>query len=695
MCIKARRIPFREPTIVGMMRFLCILALAACGPLQAQKNFTFDAMMQIQRISDPQISPDGKRLAFTVQSVDMEKNTKPRQIWMVELAGGAPKQLTTQGNNERARWSPDSQKLVFLSDRTETTQVWLMDPEGTNAKAVTKIATEADGVLFFPDGKRILFVSEVFPECDSEDCNKGLLDKEKASKVKARSYTGLLYRHWDQWQSKRRKHLFVADLEGGAPKDVTPGNKDVPAFSLGGPEGYAISPDGQEICFTMITDTDPSTSTNSDLYTVLANGGDPQRITANLGADTGPLYSPDGKSLAWLAQRTAGYESDRWRIMVMDRASGRTREITETMDRNAGGVTWSPDSARLFFTVEDRGRQSVQLISLAGGAARSIVTGSSTFDDVRMTPDAKTMIYTEQNASKPPELYKVSSSGGAPVQLTKLNEPLVSQYALPAMEEIYTLGADGAKVHSFILKPAGFNAKKKYPVLFLIHGGPQGAWHESWSYRWNPQIFAGAGFVVVMPNPRGSTGYGQKFTDEINSDWNGKVYEDIMSAVDSVSAKEWADTDRFAAAGGSYGGYMVNWMLGHTQRFKAFVSHAGVYDLRSMAGETEEIWFPLWEFKGMPWDNPDLYARLSPSYFVNDFKTPTLVIHGEKDYRVPYGQGLQLFTALQMKKVPSKLLVFPDEGHWVLKPQNSELWYRSFLDWIGEWTKEKPKETGK
>ena len=676
------------------MPYLFLLVLAASTAF-AQKNFTFDAMMKIQRISDPQISPDGKKVAFTVQSVDMEKNSKPRQIWMTDLAGGTPKAVTTLGNNERPRWSPDSKSIAFVSDRGGSSQIWLMDANGANAKALTTIPTEAEGVLFFPDGKRILFVSEVYPDCPTEECNKAKLDKEKASKVKARSYTSLLYRHWDQWQSARRKHLFVADLIGGNPRDITPGNKDVPAFALGGPEGYAISPDSQEICYVMITDNDPATSTNSDLYSVLATGGEAQKITNGIGADVGPQYSPDGKSLTWLAQRTAGYESDRWRLMVMDRANGRTREVTETLDRNVTGMTWSPDSARLFFTVEDRGRQSIQMISLNGGSARSIISGSSTFDDARFTPDGKTMVYTEQSSSHPPELFKVSSAGGSQVPLSRLNDSLLTEFKLPAFEELNTAGAEGAKVHSFILKPSGFDPKKKYPVLFLIHGGPQGAWHESWSYRWNPQVFAAAGFVVVMPNPRGSTGYGQQFTDDINSDWGGKVYEDIMGAVDEVEKKEWADADRFAAAGGSYGGYMVNWMLGHTQRFKAFVSHAGVYDLRSMAGETEELWFPQWEFKGMPWDNPDLYQRLSPSFYVNQFRTPTLVIHGERDYRVPYGQGLQLFSALQLKKVPSKLLVFPDEGHWVLKPQNSELWYKSFLEWIGEWTREKPKEPGK
>jgi dipeptidyl aminopeptidase/acylaminoacyl peptidase len=327
------------------------------------------------------------------------------------------------------------------------------------------------------------------------------------------------------------------------------------------------------------------------------------------------------------------------------------------------------------------------MVPVQGGAARSVIAGSSHVDDVQFTPDGKTMIYSENTGTRPSEIFRASSAGGAPVALAKLNTDVLAQYKLAPLEEFTVEGAEEARVHGFIVKPPEFNPKKKYPVLFLIHGGPQGAWGESWTYRWNAQVFAAAGYLVVMPNPRGSTGYGQKFTDEINADWGGKAFQDIMAVVDHVAKLPYADPGRMAAAGGSYGGYMVNWMLGHTDRFRAFISHAGVFDLRSMAGETEELWFPLWEFRGMPWDNPDLYAQWSPSYFVSNFKTPTLVIHGELDYRVPVGQGMQLFTALQMQKVPSKMVLFPDEGHWIMKPQNSVLWYSTFLDWISEWTK--------
>ncbi|MBM3764223.1 MAG: S9 family peptidase [Acidobacteria bacterium] len=651
-----------------------------------------ETLMRIQRISDPQLSPDGKTVAFAAQRVDLAANKKTTQIYTVTLDGSSPKAVTSEGSNDRPRWSPDSKRLLFVSDRGGSSQVWIMNADGSAQKQVTKLATEASGVLPFPDGKRILFLSEVYPECNDEACNERMLKEEKESKSKARVYTSLLYRHWNTYQSKRRSHLMMADIGGGAVKDLTPGRFDVPTFSLGGQDGYAISPDSKEVCYVMNGENDQALSTNSELWTVSPESGEPRKITITAGADVGPVYSPDGQWLAWRGQKTAGYESDRWRLFLIQRSSGSVRDLTETLDRSVQSVSWSPDSTRLFFTVEDRGRQSIQMFAVNGsGGARSIVSGSATYDDVQLTPDGKTMIYTMQTGSKPVEIFKVHSSDNKPVPLAKLNDGVIGGLTLPAFEDITVTGAEGAKVHSFVLKPPDFDSKQRYPVLFFIHGGPQGAWHESWSYRWNPQVFAAAGFVVVMPNPRGSTGYGQKFTDEINNDWGGKVYEDIMATVDHVAAQPWADAGRFAAAGGSYGGYMVNWMLGHTQRFKAFVSHAGVFDLRSMAGETEELWFPMWEFRGMPWDNAESYAKWSPSHYVSEFQTPTLVIHGDLDYRVPVGQGLQLYTALQLKKVPSKLLLFPDEGHWILKPQNSAVWHKHFLDWITEWTKKPSK----
>lgn len=644
--------------------------------------------MKITRVGEPQLSPDGKLVAYTARTVDIDKNTQPRQIYSVPADGGTPKQLTKDGTiNERARFSPDSKRIAFISNRSGTAQIWIMDADGGSSRQVTSLATEASGILWSPDGKTLVFVGEVYSECGADDaCNKKKLDAEKESKVKARVYTSLLYRHWNEWQGTRRRHLLAIPAEGGKVVDLTPGPRDVPPFSLGGPDDYAISPDGQEVCYAIGPDEDQALSTNWELFVVPITGGEAKKITNNPAADASPSYSPDGKYIAWRSQVKAGYESDKWRLVAMDRATSETKTLTETLDRSVQSFTWTPDSKRIFFTIEDRGRTTLHVMPATGGGTRQIIASASHIDDVQFSPDAKAMIYSEHSGSKPVELYRVASSGGSAIPLTRMNDPILSQYQFTPLEDFWVEGAEKTRVQSFVVKPPQFDATKKYPVLFLIHGGPQGAWGESWSYRWNPQVMAAAGFVVVMPNPRGSTGYGQQFTDDINQDWGGKVYDDIMASVDHVAKQSWADPARFAAAGGSYGGYMMNWMLGHTDRFKALVCHAGVFDLKSMAGETEELWFPAWEFRGMPWQNPDVYQKWSPSNFIPNFKTPTLVTHGELDYRVPVGQGMQLFTALQMQKVPSKLLLYPDEGHWILKPQNSMLWYNSVLEWVKEWT---------
>jgi len=665
-------------------------ALFAQAVFAQKQPLTVETMLRIARIGEPALSPNGRMVAFTVTTPDVTQNTKPQQIYVVPVQGGTPRQLTQEGSqNERPRWSPDSRQIYFISNRGGSGQIWVMDADGGHARQITHLSTEAGGLLVTPDGKRLVFLSSVYPLCAEDDvCNKRKLDEEAQSKVKARIYTSLLFRHWNQWESERRQHLLTIDVDGAEVKDLTPGLRDVPPFSLGGPDDYAVSPDSAELAFVTNADPEPALSTNSDIYTVSLDGGDPRKITAGLGADNSPQYSPDGKYLAFRSQARPGYESDRWRLMVLDRATGRSTNLTEGLDRWVGSFTWSPDSTRIFFTVEDRGRTGVQMVLATGGGSRNIISGSSSLDDVQFTSDGRTMIYTEETGSRPAEIFRADSSGGTEVALTHLNDALLSQVQLTPLDEMSVESADKTRVHAFVVKPPGFSETQKYPVLFLIHGGPQGAWGETWSYRWNAQVFAAAGYLVVMPNPRGSTGYGQKFIDEINGDWGGKPYDDIMAVVDSVAALKYVDPDRMAAAGASYGGYMIDWILGHTTRFKALVSHDGVFDLRSMAASTEELWFPQWEFKGMPWDNPEMYARWSPSYFVKDFKTPTLVIHGEEDYRVPLEQGLQLFTALQVQKVPSKLLEFPGEGHWVLKPQDSVLWYHTVLDWIGEWLKQ-------
>jgi dipeptidyl aminopeptidase/acylaminoacyl peptidase len=672
------------------------LSVAASG---AKAPFTFDAMMKLARIDEPQLSPDGKLVAFTVQTVDLAANSKPTQIYVVPVEGGPAQKLTNEGGaNTRPRWTPDSKRILFVSDRANGQQVWQMNPDGTEAKAVTNVPTDADGEMISPDGKLVLFTSKVYPECTPPNatpgvdydaaCNKTKLDEDAASKMQARVFTSLLYRHWTQYEGKRRQHLLIQMLDGtGKVRDLTPGDLSAPPFSLGGPEAYAFSPDSTQITYVANTDADLATSTNSDLFTVAAAGGAAKRITTNPGADEGPLYSPDGNYLAYRTQERSGYESDQWRLAILDLQSGKMNTLTDTLDRWVESYTWSRDSKRIFFTVDDHGTQPLLVIPVNGGAIRTVAQGPTTLAAMQFTPDEKTMIFTEQSGSRPPEIKKAVSKGGSAVALTHLNDALYDQYELTPLEKITVDAADGAKIESFVVKPPDFNASTKYPVLFAIHGGPEGDWGESWTYRWNAQVFAAAGYVVVEPNPHGSVGYGQAFTDAVNGDWGGKPYDDILATVDYVGNLPYVDKERLVAAGGSYGGYMIDWILGHTDRFKALVSHAGVYDLRSEAGTTEELWFPKWEFQGFPWENPDFYEKWSPSSYAKNFKTPTLVTHGELDYRVPIGQGQQLFTALQELKIPSKMVQFPDEGHWILKPQNSEFWYKTVLDWLGDYTK--------
>jgi dipeptidyl aminopeptidase/acylaminoacyl peptidase len=679
----------------------CALLLYASSVCAAASKapFTFEAMMRIQRIDDPQLSPDGKVIAFTVQTVDLPSNTKPTQIYVVPIEGGTPRQLTHEvGSNTRPRWTPDSKRIFFISDRSNGSQIWAMNADGSDPKPVTNISTEAADLTLSPDGHLMLFTSNVYPDCApagakpgqpiDNACSKSKLDAESASKMKARVYESLLYRHWTHYEGTRRQHILIQEAnESAQPRDLTPGTLNIPPFSLGGPEPFAFSPDSTQITYVANIDPDLSTSTNSDLYSVPAAGGEARRVTTNPGADEGPAYSPDGKYLAYRTQMKAGYESDQWRLAVLDLQSGRMNTLAESLDRWVESYTWSPDSSRIFFTVDDHGTNPLMMIPVEGGAIRTIAQGPTSVSAVQFSHDNQIMIYLEQSGSRPPEINKALSKGGSSVPLTHLNDGIFAQYELTPLERISVdSGGDGTKIESFVVKPPGFNAGNKYPVLFAIHGGPEGDWGESWSYRWNAQLFAGAGYVVVLPNPHGSIGYGQAFTDAVNGDWGGRPYDDIMATADYVQNLSYVDKDRVVAAGASYGGYMIDWILGHTDRFRALVSHAGVYDLRSEAGTTEELWFAKWEFKGFPWENPELYDRWSPSMFVKNFKTPTLVTHGEIDYRVPIGQGQQLFTALQQMKIPSKLVQFPDEGHWILKPQNSQFWYATVLNWLNYYT---------
>jgi dipeptidyl aminopeptidase/acylaminoacyl peptidase len=722
--------------------FLALIVLTLSVFAQARHPLTFEDMMKLRRVGEPEVSPDGKWVIFSVVDVDLEANTKTPHIWIVPTAGSGSnekeREIVADQDADRPRWAPDGKRFAFLSTKEGGSQVWIADFDGavgavTAIHKLTSIATEAGGELWSPDGKNILFTSDVYPQCDGwpeqeQECDAKELKEHEDAKVKALIFTHLLYRHWNAYKEGKRTHIFVISAEHFSafsgpssyflPRDLTPGDYDAPVFSLGGQDNYAFSPDGQEVCYTSNHDKNPAASTNNDLWIVPVSGPagsiQAKNITAdNPASDSTPLYSPDGRYIAYRAQQRPGYESDRFRLMLYDRKTGEKKNLTEDFDRWVGSFVWSPDSDRLFFTAEqsgespifmrkvddDRNQPSPVVLGFNGDLAMvKTNTGSNV--------GARTyLFFTRTSIGRPNEIFAVqwpaeydllppSSRNKNPRKLTALNDQMSTELVLTPWSNFWYTGGHGDRVEGFLVKPPNFDASRKYPVKFLIHGGPEGAWGDDWSFRWNPELFAaptasGRGYVVIMINFHGSTGYGQKFIDAINGDWGGAPFEDLMKGLDyAEKAYPFIDKDRECALGASYGGYMANWILGHTDRFKCIVSHDGMFNAESAWGTTEELWFNDWEFKGTPYDNRASYQKWSPHQYAKNFKTPTLVIHGQRDYRLDVSEGLQLFTTLQMEGVPSKMLYFPDEGHWVLKPQNSRLWYETVNAWVDQWTKD-------
>ena len=729
------------------LAFLLVLLFSLPAFSQAKHPFTFEDMMKLKRVGEPVPSPDGKWVLFSVVDVDLAANKKTPHVWIVPLGatGASPAQQSPGGtgnervliadqDGDRPRWAPDGKRFAFISTKEGGSQIWIANFDGnagtvTGVHKLTSIATEAGGELWSPDGRNILFTSDVYPECDGAPaeeivCNTKKVEEANTSKVKAQIFTRLLYRHWNAYKEGKRSHLFVIsadkveprpgagmilDYETVPPRDLTPGDYDAPVFSLGGQDNYAFSPDGQEICYTSNHDKVEATSTNNDLWIVPVNGGAAKNITAdNPAGDSTPLYSPDGKYIAYRAQQRPGYESDRFRLMLYDRKTGERKNLTEGFDGWVGTFTWGA-SRFLFFTAEEAGSARIYYTSLDFVKPSVVKTALQGYDDdltFVQNNNITFLLFSKMSISAPTEIYKspwvlvntphcgetggdICSSQDPNFKLTHLNDAVLSQIAMSPLEPFWFTGAHGDKVEGFLVKPPNFDASKKYPVKFLIHGGPQGAWGDDWSYRWNPELFAANGYVVIMINFHGSTGYGQKFIDAINGDWGGAPFEDLMKGLDYAEAHYgFIDKDRECALGASFGGYMANWVLGHTDRFKCIVSHDGTFNNESDWGTTEELWFNEWEFHGTPYTNRELYRKWSPHLFATNFKTPTLVIHGQLDYRLDVSEGFQLFTTLQRLGVPSKMLYFPDEGHWVLKPQNSQLWYKTVNDWVDRWTRQ-------
>jgi dipeptidyl aminopeptidase/acylaminoacyl peptidase len=764
----------------------------APGISSGKRPFTFEDMMKLKRVGAPVPSPGGKWVVFDCEDVDLEANTKISHLWIVPASGSESRRLNqTPNHEERPRFSPDGKRLIWTSKATDPTQIWMCDFD-TSAGALvgqphqfTNISTGADGAIWSPDGKNIVFASAVYPDCKDDACNKKRDDELKKSKVKAKIFTRLFYRHWNSFTEFKRSHLFVVSADATVdrntdlqsvrpaelnsaesdkaqtaenisagrtgqstvfrqPRDLTRGDHDVPPFHLGGQDMYAISPDGQEVAYTSNIDEIEATSTNNEIFVVPMAGGTPRKISTSPGSDSTPLYSPDGKYIAWRSQARAGFEADKWRLLVQDRQTGKTRNLTDKFDRSVGSFTWKTDSSLIIFAADDRGGSTFCAASPEGKLfyPPELFEPASSKNDMPFHCDD--LVYSGYNLyfglariDAPTEIWQINGRvgesyaqpGGVKMAgLTAMNDALLLQIDMQPLKSFTFKGANDEEVQGFMVKPPGFDPNKKYPLKFLIHGGPQGAWGNSWTYRWNAELFAapsspqsvgrdsvelkatttpggstefrptktssplanGAtdGYVVVMINFHGSTGYGQKFTDSISGDWGEKPYVDLMKGLDYVEKTyPFIDKNREAALGASYGGYMANWLLGHTDRFKCIVSHDGMFNSESAYATTEELWFNEWEFKGPPWKQRELYRKFSPHLFAEKFKTPTLVIHGQNDYRLDVSEGFQLFTTLQRLKVPSKMLYFPDEGHWVLKPQNSRLWYKTVNDWVDQWCK--------
>jgi dipeptidyl aminopeptidase/acylaminoacyl peptidase len=699
---------------------------------------TFEDMMQMKRLGDTAVSPDGKWLAYSVTTVDLDQNQKKAELWLQAIAGGgtdepAPIKLAVaQPGDSGAQFAADGKRILFLSSREGGEQVWVaeFDPATgatSNAKKLTAIATEADNAKWSPDAKSIVFTSTVYPDCPAitaadfdsgNKCNAGRDAVQAASKVKAQIWTHLLYRHWDHYTGEKREHLFLVSVDGSGMRDLNPGDThDVPPFSLEGAScGCDFSPDSGELAFTENPDPVAAVSISAQIYTLdLTNpAARPVKVSTSAGGNFNPEYSPDGKYLAWRSQARNGYESDQFRLALYDRVAKTVRDLLPDFREWVDEFSWSSESSYIYFVGGEAGEAPINKANLTGGFVEIADRGS--WSGILPTKNGKSLIAERMKVDQPSEVFlidlekpatsnrdaqvgfsadqKYLSNPRALGPVTHLNGALLAQLDLPKMDSFRFTAADGTKLEGFLIRPPGFDATKKYPVKLLIHGGPQGAWGDDWSYRWNAELFAANGYVVVMINPRGSTGYGQAIVEGVSGDWGGKPFTDLMTGLDYAEQHyPFIDKDRECALGASYGGYMANWILGHTDRFKCIVTHDGMFNAESAFGTTEEDWFNIWEFKGHPWDyygKPDdenPFRKWSPSLYAKNFKTPTLVIHGQLDYRLDVSEGLQLFDTLQLLGVPSKMLYFPDEGHWVLKPQSSQLWYKTVNDWVDQWTK--------
>jgi dipeptidyl aminopeptidase/acylaminoacyl peptidase len=661
-------------------------AVAAIQAAQSKRPMTIDDLITSVRVGEPQLSPDGKTVAYVRTSTDGKTGRRNADIWRVPADGSGPPQLLLGGDSSELTptFSPDGQHLAFISTRGGAPQVFLATANGQQVRPLTKLAMGVQTpLLFSPDNARVAFVSDVYPDCQDEACNARRAQDAEKNPVKVHHVKRLLFRHWSDWREELRHHVFVTEIATGHTTDLTPGDFDSPPF-FNEDHGIAFSSDGKQIAFVSNREGGDAEAwtTNHDVWIVPVTGGSARSLTvANRAADMQPTWAPDGRKIVTRSQRRAGFESDRWYLHVIDVASGQRQTIFDAPDLSVENFLFTRDGRSILFTAQDRGVVNVYSVAFPSGTPRVVARGGA-IAALDAGPDFAIIARNTINA--PTDLFRVALSGGEPTPLTRENEKWLGEVAFATPESLTVTGAANAQVQYWLIKPPDFDPARKYPVVFMIHGGPQGAWQDAWSTRWNPALWAAQGWVIAAPNPRGSTGFGQKFVDDISQDWGGKVMTDLNAVVDTVAKLPYVDAQRMGIAGASYGGYAVNWMIGHTSRFKAAVSHDGVYNLESMMGSTEELWFPEWEMGGTAWSATarENIAKWSPHRFAPQMKTPTLIITNELDFRVPVDQGIQMFTALRRQGVPSEMLIFPDEGHWVLKALNSRYWHEQVFGWL-------------
>ena len=670
------------------MKTLSLILLILSTTLMAQPKhaLTFDDLWAMKRIGKVQLSPDGNTIAFNVTTYSFDENKGNIDIYLVDVDGKNIHPFKNSVKNEtNPKFSPDGKKIAYVFD----SRIWTANLDGSDEQKLTNLSTGASGIVYSNDGKKMLFVSSVYPDCTTDDCNKEKDKQKEESKVKASIFTELMYRHWDEWRGEKRSHLFLLDISSKEVVDLTLNSKsDVPPIALGSDNDYSFLPDGSEIVFTMNPDNVVATSTNNEIFILKLADIQKEKptpfkkISESKGNDCQPVYSPDGNFIAYTSMERAGFEADKSRLMLYNRKTGTTNILTKDNDLSVSEFVWSPDAKSIYFLAENEIYNSIYKLEVATSKL-TLLQKEGDNANLLLSNDGKKLFFKQQRTNLPYEIFSISTEGKDLKQITFTNSDRLALIEMNPLETFWCKGANGTKVQSILVKPPFFDVKKKYPMIFLVHGGPQGHWSDDFHYRWNLHMFASKGYVVVATNPRGSTGYGQKFVDEISGDWGGKPYVDLMNAYDyAVKNFSFIDAKNTFAAGASYGGYMINWIAGHTNSFNALVSHDGMYNAESAWGTTEELWFNEWEFKGAPFQNRKLYEKFSPSRFIQNCKTPMLIIHSANDFRLSEEQAFQLFTALQRLDVESKFLYFPDESHWVTKPQNAKLWWDTVLDWF-------------